>query len=140
MARLTIVAAFRGDVVERPACWGGSRVLLVRAAADLDSATEQAARAELREVCAAVGAAGWVVLYLGEQVFVGVRGLAVLLDTAEDARAHGRRLLVVGPPRGLRLMIDVLGLHARLPCAATAREAVCIIDGDRHVGTVGTAW
>jgi anti-anti-sigma factor len=130
MSRVTVVAAHAGDVLERPACALTSQVLLVRAAADLDAASEAAARRELAAVCTEDGAATWVLLYLGERLFVGVRGLGVLLDAADLARRRGRQLLIVGPPPCLKRMVDVLGLHQRLWCMESAWEAAAVVAAD----------
>lgn len=128
MKRMTVVTS-PGDALERPVIGGASSVLLVRAAADLDAASEPVVRRELRTACAA-GGAGWVLLYLGEQVFVGVRGLAVLLEASAWARASGRGLLVVAPPPSLQRMVEVLDLGRRLRCVPSAWEAAAVIGSD----------
>lgn len=135
-----IVVSSSGDVLERPVIGGASSVLLVRAAADLDAASEPVVRRELRAACTA-GGAGWVLLYLGEQVFVGVRGLGVLLDATDWARASGRELLVVAPPPSLQRMIEALDLGRRLRSVPSAWEAAAVIGSDdRADGAEGPGW
>jgi anti-anti-sigma factor len=93
-------------------------VLPVRASGDLDLAVEKSSRAELRAICRTEGVR-CVLLHLGEDVFVDVRGLDVLLDAAASAHRNGRRLLIVAPPQCLVRMICALDLHACLPTATT---------------------
>lgn len=139
MKRMTVVDSF-GDVLERPVFGGSSSVLLVRAAADLDAASEPVVRRELGAACTA-GGGGWVLLYLGEQVFVGVRGLAVLLDATDWARASGRGLIVVASPPSLQRMVQALDLGRRLRCVQSVWDAAAVVScGDRADGAEGPGW
>src|SRR4051794_15094387 len=108
------------EVVGRPTANG---VTWVWAQDDLDMATEARARADL-EVLFVGGAAPFVLVYLGAERFVDVRGLRLLLETAGQVRRGGGDLMVVAPPRCLRRMIGVLDVGDRLPVVTTTRQAV----------------
>jgi anti-anti-sigma factor len=90
---------------------------------DLDMMTAPRARAELAAVSSETGRPDWVLVYLGAEIFVDLRGLEVLLDVAAQVRAGGGELVVVSPPHCLCVMITMLGLKAALPLAATAPHA-----------------
>jgi anti-anti-sigma regulatory factor len=82
--------------------------------ADLDVSTEAEARAELALACEAPGAYRWVVVDGVPEWFVDVRGLAVLLDSAELALKRGRELVVVAPPASLRQSVSALEVSGKL--------------------------
>lgn len=82
--------------------------------ADLDVSTEAEARAELALACEAPGAHHWVVVDGVPEWFVDVRGLAVLLDSAELAIKRGRELVVVAPPASLRQSVAALEVTSKL--------------------------
>lgn len=109
-------------------------VRVVRADRDLEFTDEAEARTELRAAAKATVPAGSLLVYIGAQRFVDVRGLATLVDAARYARDAGRRLTVVAPPRSLRRMIEILKLEAALPCADTVRAAVPEPTADRAPG------
>lgn len=69
----------------------------------------------------------WLLLFLGQHVHVDTRGLALLRDTAAQARADGHRLAVVAPPMSLRHMVNVLDLGDEIPLAETPWDAVALI-------------
>ena len=56
------------------------------------------------------GAVGLAILDLQDLAFIGCRGVAVLIDSAERARERGVELRIV-PGRALRLMDRHLGLR-----------------------------
>jgi len=90
---------------------------------DLDMTTEPAARAELRALFAAAAAPRFVLVYLGTDRFVDVRGLRLLGDAACEARSRGGDLAVVAPPRCVRLMVARFGLVDELFLAHDVRHA-----------------
>lgn len=106
---------------------GSARILCLRALVDLDLASEDRARAELLAACTQIGPVRWVVVFLGEHVFVDVRGLSALLDARLAADGAGLGLAVVAPPRCLRLMVDVLGAGGQLLLADSPWHAVQLI-------------
>ena len=91
---------------------------------DLDLATVPAARAELAELFADATAPRFVLVYVGSERFVDVRGLRLLAEAARQARGRGGDLAVVAPPRCLRLMVARLGLGDELFLAHDTRHAV----------------
>jgi anti-anti-sigma factor len=108
------------DLVGRPAA-GGPTWLWARA--DLDIATVGRARRELSALVAPGRNPGTVLVYLGPDRFVDLRGLRLLVDTARRVRAGGGDLAVVAPPRCLRRLVQLVRLDAELPLVATARQA-----------------
>jgi anti-anti-sigma factor len=90
---------------------------------DLDMATEPAARAELETLFADATAPRFVLVYLGGDRFVDVRGLRLLSGTAREARSRGGDLAVVAPPRCVSLMVARFGLADELFLAHDARHA-----------------
>lgn len=91
---------------------------------DLDLATEPAARAELAALLAHDTAPRSVLVHLGEERFVDVRGLRLLLDAARRARSCGGDLAVVAPPHCLRWMVTRLDLVDELFLADDPRQAL----------------
>ena len=67
---------------------------------------------------------GNVLVHLGHECFVDLRGLRLLVETAERARSCGGALAVVAPPRCLERLVQVSQLGAQLPLVATARQAL----------------
>ncbi len=90
---------------------------------DLDMATEPAARAELETLFAGAAAPRFVLVYLGADRFVDVRGLRLLGRTAREARGRGGDLAVVAPPRCVRLMVARFGLADELFLAHDVQDA-----------------
>jgi len=91
---------------------------------DLDLATELAARRALTALLARGTAPRSVLVYVGEERFVDVRGLRLLVDAARWARRGGGDLAVVAPPHCLRWMIRALDLADQLVLAPDARWAL----------------
>jgi anti-anti-sigma factor len=91
---------------------------------DLDLATVSAARAELAALFAGDTTPRYVLLYLGVERFVDVRGLRLLVEAARWARHGGGDLAVVAPPRCLRRMVARLDLRDDLFLATDARHAL----------------
>jgi anti-anti-sigma factor len=91
---------------------------------DLDMATVVVARRELSVLLEPIRDPGTVLVYLGLERFVDLRGLRLLVRTAARVRSRGGELAVVAPPRCVRRMVQ-LGLpDAELPLITTARRAV----------------
>lgn len=86
-------------------------------------AAAPAARRELTDLLGASDGVDRVLVHLGPECFVDLYGLRVLVDVDVRLRLRGVELVVVGPPRSLRIMIDVTGLGAGLTVASTAPRA-----------------
>jgi anti-anti-sigma factor len=108
------------DQVGRPAA-GGATWLWARA--DLDIATVARARRELSTLVAPGRNPGNVLVYLGPDRFVDLRGLRLLVDTARRVRARGGDLAVVAPPRCLRRLVQLVRLDAELRLVVNTRQA-----------------
>jgi len=91
---------------------------------DLDVTTAERARRELSTVVRPGRNPGSVLVHLGDECFVDVRGLRLLVETAERARSCGGGLAVVAPPRCLERLVQVSRLGAELPLVATIRQAI----------------
>src|SRR5690348_14652320 len=65
---------------------------------DLDMATVATARRELSALLEPVRGPGTVLVYLGLECFVDIRGLRLLVDTAAEVQCRGGALAVVAPP------------------------------------------
>lgn len=91
---------------------------------DLDMATVAGARRELAVLLAPERDPGVVLLYLGRERFVDLRGLRLLVGTAGQARSRGGTLAVVAPPYSLVRLVRLGRVGADLPLVATARQAV----------------
>jgi anti-anti-sigma factor len=109
------------EVVGRPAVSGVTWVWTRR---DLDIATVTQARRELSALLEPVHGPGGVLVYLGPERFVDLRGLRLLVTTAARVRSRGGALAVVAPPRCVRRMVRLCRLDAELPLVTTARRAV----------------
>jgi hypothetical protein len=90
---------------------------------DLDLATVAAADAELGALLDGPAPPRFVLLYLGAERFVDVRGLRLILRAARRARSLGGDLAVVAPPHCLRWMVDRFDLGRELHLARDARQA-----------------
>lgn len=108
-------------LVGRPTCTGPTWVWIQD---DLDLATEPPARAELVALLAHDTAPRTVLVHLGEERFVDVRGLRLLVDAARRARSRGGDLAVVAPPHCLRRLVTLLGLGDELFLAPGAPQAL----------------
>jgi anti-anti-sigma factor len=90
---------------------------------DLDLATVEAGRRELATLLDPLRSPGNVLIYLGCDYFVDLRGLRLLAQTASRVRAQGGALAVVAPPPCLQRMVRLSHLDAELPLVTTARHA-----------------
>lgn len=90
---------------------------------DLDLTTEEAARRELDTLLEPLCSPGSVLIHLGCEYFVDVRGLRLLTETASWVRSRGCALGVVAPPPCLQRMVQLSRLEAELPLVGTARHA-----------------
>jgi anti-anti-sigma factor len=108
------------EQVGRPSPGG---VTWLWARADLDMATVASARRELSALVAPGRSPGTVLVYLGSELFVDLRGMRLLVDAARRVRAHGGDLAVVAPPRCLQRLVRLARVDAELPLVATARQA-----------------
>jgi anti-anti-sigma factor len=100
---------------------GGVTWLWVQA--DLDLATAAAARRELSALLPPERNPGIVLLHLGCERFVDLRGLSLLIDTARRVRLQGGALAVVAPPHSLVRLVRLGRVDAELPLFGTARAA-----------------
>jgi anti-anti-sigma factor len=107
------------DVVGRSAP-GGVGWVWVRT--DLDIATVATARRELSSLLTTTGS-GTLLVYLGSECFVDLRGLRLLVEAAAQLRSRGGALAVIAPPYCLRQMVRLGELGAELPLLRTARHA-----------------
>jgi anti-anti-sigma factor len=87
---------------------------------DLDMATAPAARRELTALVAPADGPEQVLVHLGVKRFVDLHGLRVLVDVGAQLQVRGGELVVVGPPRCLRLMVEVTGLGTGITLVSTA--------------------
>jgi anti-anti-sigma factor len=108
-------------ILERSDARGVTRALARR---DLDMAASPAARHELTDLLRTGAGADRVLVHLGVGCFVDLYGLRVLVDVDARLRRRGGELVVVGPPRSLRIMIDVTGLGAELTFASSPHCAI----------------
>jgi anti-anti-sigma factor len=90
---------------------------------DLDLATVSAARTQLAGLFAGDAAPRCVLVYLGADCFVDLRGLRLLVDTATQTRCRGGHLAVVAPPYCVQWMADRFDLGDELPLVPTAQHA-----------------
>ncbi|MDT0352005.1 STAS domain-containing protein [Pseudonocardia charpentierae] len=95
----------------------------VWARTDLDTATVATARRELSSLLTTTGGVGTLLVYLGSECFVDLRGLRLLVEVAAQLRSQGGALAVVAPPYCLRQMVRLGRLEAQLPLLRTARQA-----------------
>jgi anti-anti-sigma factor len=108
------------EQVGRPTAGG---VTWLWAQADLDLATVASARRELSALVAPGRSPGNVLVYLGPDRFVDLRGLRLLVDAAHRVRAQDGALAVVAPPPSLRRLVQLGRVDTELPLIATARQA-----------------
>ena len=106
-----------GDAAPRGITWAWARQ-------DLDTVTAKAARAELNGLFAGPDDPDHLLVHLGAECFVDLRGLRVLVDVAARIRRSGGVVVVVAPPHCVRAMVGLFHLDRELPLAATAQDAV----------------
>lgn len=95
--------------------------LWLRVTADIDSACEARARAELTSL--STDGPALLVLQFADDAYVDVRGLDVLLDAARRLRGRGGGMMVVNSPYSLRRMLQILNMHDELAMAGTRGQA-----------------
>ena len=83
-------------------------------------AAAPAAWQELTTLVAPTDGPDRLLVHLGVKCFVDLHGLRVLVDIGAQLQVRGGELVVVGPPRCLRLMVEVTGLGAGIPFVSTA--------------------
>ena len=83
-------------------------------------AAAPAARRELTALAAPADGPDRVLVHLGAECFVDLHGLRVLVDVGAQLQVRGGELAVAGPPRCLRIMIEVTGLGTGISLVATA--------------------
>lgn len=105
---MTHTRAETWSVFEEPLVDPITGTLVTGARVDLEWFNLSVAAAELRTLCLTEPWVPRVVVRLGEERFVDLRGLRVLVEASLDAQAWGRRLLVVAPPGSLLRMIRLL--------------------------------
>ena len=91
-----------------------AEALFTVARVDLEWFNADRAAAELRAVCAERTPVDRVVVCLGQDRFVDLRGLRMLVDATEHARESGRTLVVLNAPSSLRRAVGVLGLESQI--------------------------
>jgi anti-anti-sigma factor len=87
-------------------------------------ATVATARRELSPLLKRTSGVDTLLVYLGSECFVDLRGLRLLVEAAAQLRSRGGALAVVAPPHCLRQMVRLSGLGAELPLLRTTRHAV----------------
>ena len=97
-------------------------VVCVRALVDLDLLTAADARDQLGSICSN-GSLGGLVVEIGPECFVDVRGLRVLLESNAQLRARGGVLALASTSRALTRLVRVLELDGELPCTRTVQDA-----------------
>jgi hypothetical protein len=102
---------------------------------DLDRGNVRAARGELAELFRDGTCPRWLSVYLGNECFVDLRGLELLIEVAERVWRGGGELVVVAPPYGLQRMVELLGPGFAVPMVATVPDALRLI----RCGAVGIA-
>ncbi len=90
---------------------------------DLDMASAAAARGELAGRVSAADGRRSVLVHLGTGCFVDLYGLRVLVDAAARLGDRDGALLVVSPPRCLRVLVGTTGLGTTLRFAPNAAHA-----------------
>ena len=108
------------DVVGVPATAGSTWVW---AREDLDHESVGRARVQLAALFDEEPGPRRLLVYLGGDCFVDLRGLRLLLDLAAQLRCRGGALVVVAPPLCLTEMLAVLDLEESLPMVGSVRRA-----------------
>jgi anti-anti-sigma factor len=91
---------------------------------DLDVASVGRARAELAALFDRGTAPRRLLVYLGADSFVDLRGLRLLVDLVAQAQRYGGVAAVVAPPHCLTQMISLLAPEERLPMISSVRHAL----------------
>jgi hypothetical protein len=109
------------DIVGRPTARGTTWAW---AREDLDGMSVGRARGQLAALLASEPEPLRLLLYLGADRFVDLRGLRLLLDLDAQVRRRGGALAVVAPPRCLTEMTSLLALEERVPMVGSVRRAL----------------
>ena len=109
------------DVVGRPTSWGVTWAWIRE---DLDSDSVERARSQLCLLFLTDGCPHRLLVHLGADCFVDLRGLRLLLETATEVRSGGGALAVVAPPRSLVRMAALFVLAEELPMVDSVDHAV----------------
>ena len=110
---------------------GGSRGGWARE--DLDHESVGRARVQLAALFDEEPGPRRLLVYLGGDCFVDLRGLRLLLDLGAQLRCRGGALVVVAPPLCLTEMLAVLDLAEALICQALEQgRAVPLVDSVRR--------
>ena len=83
-------------------------------------AAAPAARRELTALLATADGPDRVLVHLGVTCFVDLHGLRVLVDVGAQLRVRDGELVVVEPPRCLRIMVELTGLGTGISLVPTA--------------------
>jgi hypothetical protein len=102
----------------------------LRARADLDLATVDTGRRELGARC--TEQVRWLLVEVGADCFVALRGLRMLRDVACTLRERGATLLLVSDSSLLCRVLQIMGLNGDLPLRGSAREAQEEVDRNGH--------
>jgi anti-anti-sigma factor len=90
---------------------------------DLDVATASGARVELTGLLGGLDGPDVVVVYIGFERFVDLRGVRVLVEVAMSLRDRGGEMVLVAPPRCLQMIVELTGVGSELTLAATPWHA-----------------
>lgn len=90
---------------------------------DIDFDSVGRARTQLWRMFAAEGCPHRLLVHLGAERFVDLRGMRLLLDVAAELARGGGALAVVAPPRCLTRMATVFALQQELPMVETVHGA-----------------
>jgi anti-anti-sigma factor len=91
---------------------------------DLDVASVGRARSELAALFDGGTGPRRLLVYLGADSFVDLRGLRLLLDLVAQVQRHGGAAAVVAPPHCLTQMVSLLALEERFPMIRSVRRAL----------------
>lgn len=108
-------------ILERPPHSG---ITWVWTCADLDMASVPDGTAQLSRFLDQVTDLGYLLVYVGADRFVDLRGLRLLLTVTAQVRGLGGEAAVVAPPASLRRMIRVIGPRNELLLWPDAAQAV----------------
>ena len=108
------------EIVGRPTSPGATWVW---AQGDLTSASVARARVDLSGLFAAGTRPHRVLLYVGVECVVDLRGLGLLLEVAAEVRNRGGALVVVAPPDCLKEVATLIASEEELPMIDSVRRA-----------------
>ena len=108
------------EIVGRPTSPGATWVWTQ---GDLTSASVGRARVDLSGLFAAGTCPRRVLLYVGVECVVDLRGLGLLLEVAAEVRNRGGALVVVAPPDCLKEVATLIASEEELPMIDSVRRA-----------------